>query len=62
MGPGTIEYYGMSNNDVQHVAKKSGGAGNDCKASSKLGEAIRLSHDLHELEGGPVYGSIVGGN
>jgi hypothetical protein len=58
---GTIAYYGPNANDILHVAKKAGGAGADCKASSKLGPNIRISHDLQELEGG-VYGDIVGGN
>jgi hypothetical protein len=59
---GTIAYFGANTNVLQHVARKSGGSGSDCQASSKLGHYIRISHDLHELEGGSVYYDIVGGN
>ena len=46
---------------ARHVALKAGGPGADCRASSKRGANIRMSHDLHELEGG-FYGNIIGGN
>jgi len=59
---GTIAYYGTGVGNVVHVAKKSGGPGADCQASSKLGSSVRISHNLNELEGGAVYGNIVGGN
>lgn len=59
---GTITYYGTSMNIVQHVAKKSGGPGGDCYGSSKLGQLLRMSHDINEMAGGPFYGSIIGGN
>lgn len=60
-GKTNIAYYGRSTTDVLHVAKKSGGNGTACQASSKLGENIRMAHDLNELAGGTEYGNIVGG-
>jgi hypothetical protein len=57
---GTIAYFGDASS-LNHVAIKSGGHGNDCQATSKLGHEQRISHNLHELEGG-AYGNIVGGN
>jgi hypothetical protein len=58
---GTIAYYGFGTGNIQHVAKKAGGSGTSCLASSKLGPGLRTSHDLSELEDG-TYGNIVGGN
>lgn len=60
-GKSNIAYYGPSTSDVLHVAKKAGGGGPDCLASSKLGQDIRMAHDLQQLEGG-IYSNIVGGN
>ena len=60
-GKSNIAYYGPSTSDVVHVAKKAGGNGPDCQATSKLGENIRMAHDLNQLAGG-FYGNIVGGN
>lgn len=60
-GKSNIAYYGPSTADVVHVAKKAGGGGPDCLASSKLGQDIRMAHDLQQLEGG-IYSNIVGGN
>jgi hypothetical protein len=61
-GKSNIAIYGMSTDDVRHVAKKSGGPGNGCKARSKLGDNIVISHVLNQLAGGPEFGNIVGGN
>ena len=58
---GSIAYYGPSTNQLDHIAFKTGGSGNDCKAHGKPGASIALSHDLHEFEGGDS-GNIVGGN
>ena len=58
----TIAYYGPNADNIKHVAKKAGGPGGNCSASSKLGSSIRISHDLHEMEGGPTYFNTVGGN
>ncbi len=58
---GSIAYFGTGLDNVAHVAKKSGGPADDCKASSKPGQGTRISHDLHEMEGG-TYQNIVGGN
>jgi len=60
-GKSNIAYYGPSTSDVVHVAKKSGGGGTGCSASSKLGQEIRMAHNLQQLEGG-FYSNIVGGN
>jgi hypothetical protein len=60
-GKSNIAYYGPSTADVVHVAKKAGGGGPDCLASSKLGQDLRMAHDLQQLEGG-IYSNIVGGN
>jgi len=60
-GKHNIAYYGPSTADVLHVARKGGGKGADCPASSKLGDAIRMAHTLAQLEGG-FYSNIVGGN
>jgi hypothetical protein len=60
-GKSNIAYYGPSTSDVLHVAKKAGGGGPGCLASSKLGSNIRMAHHLSQLEGG-AYSSIVGGN
>jgi hypothetical protein len=60
-GKSNIAYYGNSTSDLLHVAKKSGGNGSDCSASSKLGQLMRMAHNLNQLEGG-AYGNIVGGN
>jgi hypothetical protein len=57
---GTIAYY-SAGGFVQHVAKKGGGPGNNCKATSKTGKLALIDHDLNELEGG-YYGNLVGGN
>jgi hypothetical protein len=56
-----IAYYGTSTAEVLHVARKGGGEGTDCPASSKLGHGIRMAHTLAQLEGG-AYSNIVGGN
>jgi len=56
-----IAYYGTSTAEVLHVARKGGGEGTDCPASSKLGHGIRMAHTLAQLEGG-FYSNIVGGN
>jgi hypothetical protein len=61
-GKSDIAYYGSSTSNVKHVAKKGGGNGSNCQASSKLGSDIRMAHKLSELEGGSEYGNIVGGN
>ncbi len=58
---GSITYYGPAGS-VVHVARNGGGSGPDCLASSKLGQDVRISHNLNELEGGAVYGNINGGN
>jgi hypothetical protein len=60
-GKSNIAYYGPSTSDVVHVAKKAGGGGPGCLASSKLGSDIRMAHNLQQLEGG-FYSNIVGGN
>lgn len=60
-GKHNIAYYGTGTDNVLHVARKGGGKGNDCPASSKLGHLMRMAHLLTQLEGG-AYGSIVGGN
>lgn len=60
-GKSNIAYYGPSTADIVHVAKKSGGNGSDCNATSKLGSHIRMAHDLGQLAGG-FYSNIVGGN
>jgi hypothetical protein len=59
---GSITYYGVAAGGVDHVARNGGGSGPDCSASSKLGQGPRISHNLNELEGGAVYGNIIGGN
>jgi hypothetical protein len=61
-GKSNIAFFGTSTSDVRHVAKKSGGNGNGCLARSKCGQLLLLSHDLNQMEGGPSYGNIVGGN
>jgi hypothetical protein len=60
-GKSNIAYYGPGTSDVLHVAKKAGGGGPGCLASSKLGSNIRMAHHLPQLEGG-AYSNIVGGN
>jgi hypothetical protein len=60
-GKSNIAYFGPSTGDVVHVAKKAGGQGTDCQASSKLGSSILMAHDMTQLEGG-TYSNIVGGN
>jgi hypothetical protein len=60
-GKHNIAYYGPSTADVVHVARKGGGKGDDCPASSKLGSLMRMAHTLAQLEGGD-YSNIVGGN
>lgn len=60
-GKSNIAYYGPNTSDVVHVAKKAGGGGPGCLASSKLGMDIRMAHNLQQLEGG-FYSNIVGGN
>ncbi len=34
---------------VGHVARKFGGPGSACSESSKLGQSVRLSHDINEM-------------
>jgi hypothetical protein len=60
-GKHNIAFYGPSTSNVLHVARKGGGKGDDCPASSKLGHYMRMAHTLAQLEGG-VYSNIVGGN
>ena len=60
-GVTSVAYYGWDANELQHVAKKAGGNGLPCAASSKLGPYILIAHNLKELEYGK-YGIIVGGN
>jgi hypothetical protein len=60
-GKSNIWYYGTSTSDIVHVAKKGGGNGTDCEASSKMGSDIRMAHNKTKLEGG-AYGSVQGGN
>ncbi len=54
-GKSNIAYYGPSTSDVVHVAKKAGGGGPDCLASSKLGQDIRMAHDLQQLQGRHLF-------
>jgi len=59
-GVSNVWYYGSSSQSCHHVAKKSGGRGSDCGASSKMGHEALIAHDATELEGS-FWGNIVGG-
>jgi hypothetical protein len=61
IGASNITFYGYSWDDIQHAARNGGGCGGGCPGSSKLGSNILMAHDIDQLSGGPVYGSIVGG-